>query len=238
MSAPGDMPPEHVAMFRKVLEDSRNHRDPRYMPRRIRGEQLDALTPQEQIERAKQEQAMRLDRTRRRIEAALRGAEAEAKALPGMALRLEKLTQALADSKIREARCEAQYEYATRAVDASPAHRAEVSSIFTSQIRRDWTGPCVYFLSEEACEFVKIGWCLDSPTKRAADLQTGCVRTLFVAAAIHGDRLLEGKLHRHFALERQRGEWFRMSERIASLILELHHGHDVTWFISKFAEVA
>lgn len=238
MSAVDEMSPSDRAMVQRVLADSRAWRDPRYMPERLRGEEADGMTPTEQLDRARKEQALRLDRTRRRIESAIRGAEAEARAFPSMLSRLASLTKAVDESRVREAQCEEQHAYTLRAMDAAAPNRAEVASIFTSQIRRDWKGPCVYFLCEEAAEFVKIGWCADSPSKRCNELQTGCVRTLFVAATMPGDRLLEGKLHRHFAMERQRGEWFRMSERIAAIILELHHGHDVTWFTSKFAEVA
>lgn len=89
-------------------------------------------------------------------------------------------------------------------------------------------GPHVYFVAEDSGEFMKIG--RSSNTHRVSDLQTSNPRRLVLIACLPGDRGLETRCHKAFATEYVRGEWFRISRRLAAFALEVREGHDVSWF--------
>ncbi len=69
-------------------------------------------------------------------------------------------------------------------------------------------------------EFVKIGYSTNI-ARRHRELEDGTpedlIAYLFLPGANHGH---ESRLHKHFAAERRRGEWFRMSERMRTFLVE------------------
>ncbi len=75
---------------------------------------------------------------------------------------------------------------------------------------RQFEGRSVVYIVGAALGPVKIGWSTDVYA-RVRDLQTAQHRTLFVHAILDGGRFDEMELHRRFARDRVRGEWFRLS---------------------------
>lgn len=74
----------------------------------------------------------------------------------------------------------------------------------------------VYFISDG--EHIKIGIAAD-PTGRLRDLQVGNARRLTLLRVVNGPRGLEDRLHRRFAGDRVRGEWFKRSDRLVRFVL-------------------
>lgn len=74
----------------------------------------------------------------------------------------------------------------------------------------------VYFL--ECDGFVKIGYTENSAASRAADMTTGNPHAINVLAEGHGDSSMEAELHRVFADQRVRGEWFMPNELLVRAI--------------------
>lgn len=70
---------------------------------------------------------------------------------------------------------------------------------------------CVYFLHDEIAEAVKIGHTVDL-AHRASSVQGGNPRELVLLGAVPGGVSEEQRLHRLFADERLRGEWFRATD--------------------------
>lgn len=75
--------------------------------------------------------------------------------------------------------------------------------------------PCsyVYFVHATESGRIKIGTA-DDPVRRLATLQTGSPEQLDLIGTLPGGRALEARLHRDFARERLRGEWFECSDRL------------------------
>lgn len=82
----------------------------------------------------------------------------------------------------------------------------------------------VYFLQSDAHELVKIG-VTNNVKKRIESIQIGCPCPLVLAGIItkatwDAARALESRLHRHFAEQRVRGEWFRLDSNTVAEIIE------------------
>lgn len=77
----------------------------------------------------------------------------------------------------------------------------------------------IYFIRAVDCGRIKIGY-TDSPTPdgRLSSMQTGCPSDLEVLAFGEGTEEREGELHRILDRSRIRGEWFKPTEKLASLI--------------------
>lgn len=80
----------------------------------------------------------------------------------------------------------------------------------------------VYFVS--GAEFVKIGFATDLK-QRLKELQIGCPHDLKIVAVIEGAApSMERIVHAAFEESRVRGEWFKLDERLESLIAALNLG--------------
>lgn len=75
----------------------------------------------------------------------------------------------------------------------------------------------VYFIRAKASGLIKIGYS-GNVEARLSQLQTGSAETLELAAVVEGPPELERALHRAYAEERFRGEWFRPSMRLRTLV--------------------
>jgi len=73
----------------------------------------------------------------------------------------------------------------------------------------------VYFIQNERGS-VKIGHSVN-PAKRLMLLQTGTLESLRIVRTIEGDDATERWLHRHFASDRVRGEWFNFREEMLTI---------------------
>lgn len=99
------------------------------------------------------------------------------------------------------------------------------------EVGRFAEGEQVYFLAEDAAEYLKIGFSASSAATRKASCQTGNPRPLKVVAVMQGGRDLEKKIHRLFRAEHAIGEWFRVSPRLGAFVLEVRAGGDVGWML-------
>jgi hypothetical protein len=72
---------------------------------------------------------------------------------------------------------------------------------------RGYNGPCVYIISSEGSDLVKIGWGLD-PKARLRMHQTGSPDRLRLIRLLPGGQKTERAFHVEFASQRVRGEWF------------------------------
>jgi hypothetical protein len=77
--------------------------------------------------------------------------------------------------------------------------------------------PFVYFI--QAGGFVKIGWTMGPPERRALAGQIFCPHQFFLMGAIPGGKEEELWWHTAFEALHVRGEWFRLTERLRSAIL-------------------
>lgn len=76
----------------------------------------------------------------------------------------------------------------------------------------------VYLIGMEGDDtVVKIGFTIDLDD-RLSTLQTSSHRTLKILASISGTYATETELHRRFAADHIRGEWFRLSPEIVAFI--------------------
>lgn len=73
----------------------------------------------------------------------------------------------------------------------------------------------VYFIRNQNGN-VKIGHSVN-PAKRLMLLQTGTAESLRIVRTIEGDDATERWLHRHFASDRIRGEWFNFREEMLTI---------------------
>lgn len=64
---------------------------------------------------------------------------------------------------------------------------------------------------------VKIGFTTD-PVTRFDKMRTMSAAPLSLVWLAKGSRIIEGKLHRGFAADREKGEWFRPSEAIRAFL--------------------
>ena len=76
----------------------------------------------------------------------------------------------------------------------------------------------IYFITD--CENIKIGFTTLNVEKRLKQLQTGCVKKLFVLGYITGTMADEKKLHDIFGANRLRynGEWFKPTQELLDYI--------------------
>src|SRR5262245_20648337 len=67
----------------------------------------------------------------------------------------------------------------------------------------------IYFIRDEATQYIKIGFTAGDSEDRLSDLQTGCPGRLVLLLEMEGSKQLETAWHERFAGARERGEWFR-----------------------------
>lgn len=86
--------------------------------------------------------------------------------------------------------------------------------------------PVVYFVLATELQFIKIGYAQDFQS-RLRVLRSSSPDNLDVLGVIHSTEAgaLEHALHRKFAADRVRGEWFRSGPELVQMIAE----HAVTW---------
>lgn len=77
----------------------------------------------------------------------------------------------------------------------------------------------VYFVCAPKSQLVKIGLAVDVQ-RRFAQLQAMSPEPIHLLGVIEGDRALECRLHRRFALNRHHGEWFNLTSSIREYVLE------------------
>lgn len=78
----------------------------------------------------------------------------------------------------------------------------------------------IYFIAAPDFGAVKIGLAVN-PQKRLSSIQSSCPCDLKLLAVCFGDREVEQALHRQFAQDRRRGEWFTLSPAIEQHIATL-----------------
>ncbi len=80
----------------------------------------------------------------------------------------------------------------------------------------------VYFIRCAKTKLVKIGFTESYPTARLRQLQTGSGGKLHLIAFITGLADRERELHRQFAAQHERGEWFRLEGEFEDWLRELN----------------
>jgi hypothetical protein len=79
----------------------------------------------------------------------------------------------------------------------------------------------IYFISDEAREFVKIGYTGSTDANgRLSAIQVGSINQLEIIHTMPGNETEEKRLHTLFSKSSERGEWFRINLEIA-IFLEL-----------------
>jgi hypothetical protein len=78
----------------------------------------------------------------------------------------------------------------------------------------------IYFIRDSVTGNIKLGHS-KSPGKRLSGLQTSTAHALILLAVIDGGPDEERRLHRDFAAERLRGEWFRPDGRLGEYVASL-----------------
>ena len=68
---------------------------------------------------------------------------------------------------------------------------------------------------------VKIGYTANDAMKRVAELASGSPYETALLLDLPGDRALEKALHKRFAADRIRGEWFRLSDCLRWFIITM-----------------
>ena len=77
----------------------------------------------------------------------------------------------------------------------------------------------IYFIQDSSTLLIKIGFTDGAASDRLKALQTGCPSGLVLLCAIEGDKAAESRLHAKLASARDRGEWFRPTPDLLSLML-------------------
>lgn len=95
------------------------------------------------------------------------------------------------------------------------ARKYERQQASAERIVRPPTREKVYVV--RADQHVKIGTTRDVPT-RMRSLQTANPGKVELLATLSGDASVEARLHRRFAAQAERGEWFRLEGELASWI--------------------
>lgn len=88
----------------------------------------------------------------------------------------------------------------------------------------------IYFIEDRQTKNVKIGTTVNL-RERLQKLQVGNPNKLYVALEVKSDTLSEKAIHRALADTHIRGEWFRPSDRLASLMLFLE-----SWKVEEIIE--
>ena len=78
----------------------------------------------------------------------------------------------------------------------------------------------IYFIRDEATQFIKIGVTVGDVEDRRRTLQTGCPGNLVVLFQMEGSEQDEATWHERFANVRDRGEWFRPVPELLLAIME------------------
>ena len=76
----------------------------------------------------------------------------------------------------------------------------------------------VYFIQEGAMGPIKIGYATGDPIARLLHLQMGNPTRLYLRLKLNGSKREEAKLHSLFAANHIRGEWFRPSDELLTLV--------------------
>lgn len=83
------------------------------------------------------------------------------------------------------------------------------------------TAPTIYFVQADPSGPVKIGYTGRRVRARMAEGQTFAPQELTLLAETYGTMADEAKLHRLFAHQRVRGEWFRYEGGLQELVMML-----------------
>lgn len=75
----------------------------------------------------------------------------------------------------------------------------------------------IYFITAREFDFVKIGFS-DNPHHRFMQLQVGSPTALALERVTAGGLSEEARLHKQFAADRIRGEWFRLSDALEAFM--------------------
>ncbi|MBU4273065.1 MAG: GIY-YIG nuclease family protein [Planctomycetes bacterium] len=78
----------------------------------------------------------------------------------------------------------------------------------------------IYFMRDEATQFIKIGVTINNAEDRRRTLQTGCPGNLTLLLEMEGSEQDETAWHERFASVRERGEWFRPVPELLLAIME------------------
>ena len=87
---------------------------------------------------------------------------------------------------------------------------------------------CVYFLQGVSGGCIKIGFTMNDPRKRMADLQTGSPVVLRIIHTVDAPRSAERWAHERFSSSHSHGEWFRPTADLLDFIAQggaLHDHH-------------
>ncbi len=159
----------------------------------------------------------------------LAGQDAAARRLVSSATSTAKDAQAmserLAETAVKQAAHEQRMAWAEAGVARGAEQRGELASVHEDV--RSPQGPHVRLLVEAGAEYVMV---LDSAT---AMPKGGNPRALVLAATLEArdPRDAVERIHRAFRAEHASGAWFSVSERFAAFVLEVRHGHDVSWLL-------
>lgn len=82
----------------------------------------------------------------------------------------------------------------------------------------------VYFIGAAQSGAIKIGFTTGNPLRRLAALQTANCEDLVLLAVVDGSPQLEGEMHRRFAQNNVRGEWFDPTGALGEFVRNLRHG--------------
>lgn len=92
----------------------------------------------------------------------------------------------------------------------------------------DYENTVCYFIGSSETDRVKIGYTGDIG-RRLVDIQVGCPDVVSVLHTMPGSRGTEAMLHRKFAKQHYRGEWFTLSGEIERFILCRQMGLPGDW---------
>ncbi len=162
---------------------------------------------------------------RRQIEVASAGFRADKAATTGAAL--ARMTARLVEVEGKVALADEQAVSMRKAYEHSGTMRRIVCDLEAVQ---EPEGGHVYFLREDGAEYLKIGYTLGG-RGRKGEVQVGNPRALTLVAYAMGPAPLEKSMHKVFAVEHHRGEWFRVSERLASFIIEVREEGVPAWIL-------
>ena len=87
----------------------------------------------------------------------------------------------------------------------------------------------VYFIQAKESRAVKIGWTKEQLRGRLSACQTGSHEELELVAYFSGSMQDEKRMHDYFASDRLRGEWFRWSDDLATMIAACREAHHLKY---------
>ncbi len=157
------------------------------------------------------------------------GEEAVARRLASSATATAKAAQVmserLAEAAAKQTAHDQRMAWAEAAVARGADQRSELACV--REDIRSPQGPHVRLLVEAGAEYVMV---LDSATTMP---KGGNPRSLVLAATLEARDPCDAveRIHRAFRAEHASGAWFSVSERFAAFVLEVRHGHDVSWLL-------